>query len=56
MRDDQIGGAYEGNEDAPIVHTSDEDSMWFYGTSLVVPGLVLFVGLSIVRRRKKRGT
>jgi hypothetical protein len=56
LRDDELGGAYDSDEDTPIVHTSDEDALWFYGSSVVAPGLVLLVGLTYVRRRKKRGT
>lgn len=55
LRDDELGGAFESDEDAPIVHTNDEDALWFYGSSVVAPGLVLLVGLALVRRRRKRG-
>jgi hypothetical protein len=56
LRDDAAGGAVESDEDVPIVHTRDDDALWFYGSTFVAPGLVLFVGLMIVRRRRRRRT
>ena len=40
-------------EDVPIVHTSDEDKAWFYGTTLGVPLLVLGMGFGVTRRRRR---
>jgi hypothetical protein len=57
LRDDQIGGAAPLDEDVPIVHTRDDDAMWFYGSTVVAPGLVLALGLAVVRaRRRRRGS
>ena len=41
-------------EDAPIRHTRDEDTLWFYGTTLGGPGAVVAIGLWLTRRRRRR--
>lgn len=56
LRDDAAGGAVEMDEDVPIVHTRDEDSLWFYGSTVVMPGLVLLLGLLFVKSRRRRRT
>lgn len=56
LRDDAAGGAAHVDEDVPIVHTRDEDSLWFYGSTVLMPGLVLLVGLLFVRSRRRRRT
>jgi hypothetical protein len=58
--DEKLTGGVENDEDVPIVHRRDEDTLWFYGTSFVVPALVLGSGLwfgrrSPSRRRRRRG-
>jgi hypothetical protein len=53
-RDEDIAGDIETEEDVKIVHTRDEDQLWFWGTVFLVPLMVLGVGvLSIFRRREK---
>jgi len=47
------GGEVADLEDVPIVHTGDEDKVWFYGTTLGVPLLVLGMGFGVTRRRRK---
>lgn len=49
-------GAVAAPEDAKIVHTRDEDRLWFYGTVLGVPLLVLGAGIAVrlARRRNPR--
>ena len=42
--------------DVPVVHTRDDDALWFYGTTIVTPGLVLLCGLLFVRSRRRRRT
>jgi hypothetical protein len=49
-----IGGAITDEEDIRIVHTQDEDQLWFYGTIVVVPGMVLGLGLLFTRRRRHK--
>lgn len=56
LRDDAAGGAVDMDDDVPIVHTRDEDSFWFYGTTVVAPALVLLAGLLFVRSRRRRRT
>ena len=50
-RDEAIAGDIETEEDVKIVHTREEDQMWFWGTVFMVPMMVLALGaLSIFRR------
>lgn len=44
------------SDDAPIRHTRDEDTLWFYGTTFLAPGAVVAVGLVITRLRRRRHT
>ena len=41
-------------EDVALVHTKDEDKVWFYATTLGVPLLVLGCGLRVRSRRRRR--
>ena len=54
LRDDTIASAEGATvvEDAPIRHTRDEDTLWFYGTTLLGPLVVFGVGFVIVRLRR----
>jgi hypothetical protein len=54
--DEDTAGTIESEKDVPIVHKKDEDTIWFYGTSALIPAGVLGAGLGIVRltRRKRR--
>ncbi len=45
----------EVEEDLPIVHTREQDVIWFYGTTFAPPFLVLSAGLWGVRRRRLGG-
>ena len=45
----------EVEEDVPIVHTRENDVVWFYGTTFAPPLLVLGAGLWGVRRRRSGG-
>ncbi len=54
IADEQIGGDVESEQDVPIEHTRDQDKIWFYATSFAVPLPVLFVGIWIARRRRRR--
>jgi hypothetical protein len=57
LRDDAAGGgALELDEDVPILHTRDSDSLWFYGSTVMSPALVLLFGLLFVKSRRKRRT
>jgi len=55
--DEDAVGELSSEEDVPIEHTRDEDVLWFYGTVVLVPAIVVAAGLvvSLGRRRPKRG-
>jgi hypothetical protein len=48
--DEQNAGIVESEKDVPLVHRKDEDGMWFYGTSFMMPALVLIGGMWATRR------
>ena len=52
LEEEDEKGIIENEEDIALVHRRDEDVLWFYGTSLVVPGGILFIGLFWTRRRQ----
>jgi hypothetical protein len=54
--DEDTAGTVETEKDVPIVHKKDEDAIWFYGTSALIPTGVLGAGLGLVHltRRKRR--
>jgi hypothetical protein len=55
--DEKQAGTVESEKDEPLIHRKDQDALWFYGTSFLVPALVLGIGLGTRRRmRKTRGT
>lgn len=53
--EEAASGELDGSEDAKIVHTKEDDVMWFWGTIFGIPLLVLGVGLTAVRRRRVKG-
>ena len=56
-REERLAGATETEEDVPIVHTRDENVIWFYSTILGAPALALGAGLlSVFRRGHRRRT
>jgi hypothetical protein len=55
MNDEAIVGESVQEADLPIMHTKDQDKLWFYSTIIAAPLLVLLVGflyLRWVRRRR----
>jgi hypothetical protein len=52
--DDKLGGGVTSEEDVPIRHTRDEDTLWFYGTILFGPLVCLIGGLIFVGRKRRR--
>ncbi len=54
-QDPALTGETEDEEDIKIQHTKEGEAMWFYGTSLLVPALVLLGGMLRVRARRSKG-
>ncbi len=54
-QDPALTGETEDEEDIKIQHTKEGEAMWFYGTSILVPLLVLLGGLLRVRARRAKG-
>jgi hypothetical protein len=52
--EETLAGAPTSEEDAPLVHKKDDDAVWFYGVSFLVPALVLGGGLVLSRRGGRR--
>ena len=57
MGEEDISGTIENEEDIKIEHTNEDQVVWFYGTVLGFPLLILGVGVLRVsaRRRRSRG-
>ncbi len=53
--DSALGGETESEEDVRIQHTKEDEGLWFYGTSALIPALVFVVGAMRVRRRSTKG-
>lgn len=54
--DEALAGTIETEKDVRIVHRKDEDKLWFYGSSVLMPACVLVAGVVTTRRsRRKRG-
>jgi ABC-type uncharacterized transport system involved in gliding motility auxiliary subunit len=49
------GGTVNDEEDVKIRHTKSDESWMFYGSTLLVPVLLLGFGLMRVRSRRKGG-
>lgn len=54
-QDPAIGGEVQNEEDVKIQHTKEDESLWFYGTSLLLPSLVFAAGAMRVNSRKTKG-
>ena len=53
-REEEISGPTETEEDVPIVHTQQENVIWFYSIILGAPTLVLLGGMFGVYHRRRR--
>ena len=51
----ELGGETETEEDVKIQHTKENEAIWFYGTTGLVPALVFFLGWLRVSSRNRRG-
>lgn len=53
--EESFSGAVSQEEDERIVHTKEQDQLWFYSTILGMPSLLLGLGLLVSRRQKGPG-
>jgi hypothetical protein len=54
--EEELAGAVATEEDVPIVHTQEQNVIWFYTTILGAPALMLAIGLiGVQRRRQQKG-
>jgi hypothetical protein len=53
VQDDVVTGQQVSEEDIKIRHSKEENLVWFYGSVIFVPGMVLVVG-GIANRRKRK--
>jgi hypothetical protein len=54
-QDAALAGESESEEDVKIQHTKEDEAMWFYATSGLIPALVFVVGALRVSGRRKKG-
>ncbi len=54
-QDPALSGATENEEDVKIQHTKEDETMWFYATSGLIPALVFVLGALRVSGRRKKG-
>ncbi|MCC7069993.1 MAG: Gldg family protein, partial [Deltaproteobacteria bacterium] len=52
--DDNAGGAAPAAGDVRILHTRDQDKLWFYGTVFLVPLALIAVGVVTATRKKRK--
>ena len=52
--DEEIVGDVNSEEDVKIEHTTEDDTLWFYGTIFAIPLLILVGGMVFTRIRVKR--
>lgn len=50
--DTKLAGALSSEEDVKIRHTQKEDAVWFHGTIIAVPIVLLIIGFGATRRRR----
>ncbi len=53
--DPALAGESESEEDVKIQHTKEDEAMWFYATSALIPALVFVAGAMRVSSRRKKG-
>jgi len=51
---EDLTGEVSSEEDVPIEHSREQDKIWFYATTFALPAPVLFGGLWVSRRRRRR--
>jgi len=56
MGDEGFSGVASTEADVPVSHTRKQDVLWFYSTIFLAPAVVIFIGATVTRgRRKRRG-
>ena len=55
-REEQFIGDIVSEEDVPVLHTREENVVWFYAIIFAAPALLLALGLGMVYARRKQGT
>lgn len=53
-QEEALVGEVAQEQDVPIVHTKEQDKLWFWSTILAAPALVLFGGLLYIRAVRRR--
>lgn len=53
-QEEQLVGESAQEQDVPILHTKQQDKVWFWSTVLAAPALVLFIGLLYIRAVRRR--
>ncbi|MFO0572659.1 MAG: Gldg family protein [Polyangia bacterium] len=53
-QEEALVGEVAQEQDVPIVHTKEQDKLWFWSTILAAPALVLTIGLLYVRAVRRR--
>ncbi len=53
--DPALAGEVQNEEDVKIQHTKEDEAVWFYGTSALVPALIFLGGMFRVNNRRRKG-
>jgi hypothetical protein len=51
--EESFAGEISSEEDVRLEHSREKDVLWFYGTILGAPALVLGLGLAFARRARR---
>ncbi|MFI5305727.1 MAG: Gldg family protein [Polyangiales bacterium] len=51
---EDLTGETSSEEDIAIEHSREQDKVWFYATTFLMPAPILFGGLMVARRRRRR--
>ena len=51
---EELNAEVSSEEDVPIEHTSEQDKIWFYATTFLVPAPIVGLGLWVSRRRRRK--
>ena len=54
-QEEEFVGDIVSEEDVPVVHTREEDAVWFFAIIFGAPAALLALGLGMVYMRRKRG-